>query len=53
MSKIVKKIKTIFFVQLHISESRGFFEMTWKNMIESRRPQMTDNMARVLCMLNK
>jgi len=38
--KIVEKIKTQFFFQLHISENRAVFEITWKNMVDPRGPQM-------------
>jgi hypothetical protein len=42
-----------FCVQELFFENRAiFYEIMWKNIVEWGRPEMTDNMAHALCMLD-
>ena len=39
--KICGRNKNIFFVQYFVFENRAFYEIMWKNVVETDRPQMT------------
>ena len=55
--KVVKIIKThiLCAISSHPHESRTVYEITWKNIVDPGKLQMTDNMRRkkfALCMLD-
>jgi hypothetical protein len=39
--KVIEKTKTRFIVSNFFPENRAVYEITWKNMVEPERPQMT------------
>jgi hypothetical protein len=39
--KVVEKSKHTFYVQQILSESRTFYEIMWRNMVQPDRPHMT------------
>jgi len=37
----MKKSQNIHFVQQHVSDNHAVYWITWKNMVQAGRPQMT------------
>jgi len=50
-TNVVQKIKTHFIFK-HFSESRAVYEITWKNMLQPDRPQMTIHYEHAHCLLD-
>jgi len=52
-TKFVEKIKTHFIFNNFFLESRAFYEVMWKNIVQPVRPQMTIWRMRVACWIPK
>ena len=50
-TRIVEKIETHILCSVTFSENRAVYELMWKNIVEPGRPQITENMAHIQCMV--
>jgi hypothetical protein len=51
--KVVQNIKTHILCSITFYENRAVYEITWKNIVEADRPQMTIWRMRITCWLPK
>jgi len=51
-AKVVDKIKTHFMLS-NVFKNRAVYEIKWKNVVESGRPQMTVWLLRIACRIPK
>jgi hypothetical protein len=52
-TKVVEKIKTHFTFNNRFSENRAVYEIMWKNMVETERPQMKTRRMRSECRIKR
>jgi len=52
-TEVVEKIKTLFMFSTFFFEIRTVYEITWKNVVEAHRPQITIRHVRFVCWITK